>query len=300
VRKTPSFIISDARRWLPHELVFGGFLVVTWLRLAASAGPLAPPALAYAGFLAGAVGVVIFCRRAPSEWRWRLRLAYYPILMNIVFMHLKTVVPLIHPAGSDALLQSWDRALIGGNLSLWLEPLMSRPATELASLCYCLFFPYLLASFVRYLRAPLPEAQAFHAGLFTLYGIGFLGYTLLPALGPYAAMAGAFSKPVSGYLITDLLMAAYPLGTNGADVFPSLHCAVSAYILGFDAVHNRRQFRWWLLPVLGLWASTVYLRFHYAIDVVAGLSLAVPCLVLALRFHHQTQEKLHALRLAVE
>jgi membrane-associated phospholipid phosphatase len=301
VRKMPSFIISDdKRRWLPHEIVFGGFLFVTWLRLAVSAGLLAGPTLAYAAFLAGAIGVMVFSEAAPSQWRWRLRLAYYPLLMNVVFIHLKTVVPLIHPAGSDGLLQDWDRALLGGNLSLWLEPLMSRPATELASLCYCLFFPYLVAAFIRYLRAPLPEAQAFYAGLFTLYGIGFLGYTLLPAHGPYAAMAGSFTKPVSGYFLTDLLMAVYPLGTNGADVFPSLHCAVSAYILGFDAVRHRPWFRWWLLPVLGLWLSTVYLRFHYGIDVLAGLALAVPCLVLALRFHQQTREKLHALRPALE
>lgn len=297
----PSSAISAAeRRWLPHEVVFGGFLALTWLRLAMSVGVLAAATLAYAIFLAGAIGVIGFCRAAPSKARWRLRLAYCPALMCIVFVHLKTVVPLIHPGSADGLLQEWDRALFGGNLSLRLEPFMSPTLTELASLCYCLFFVYLSASLIRYLRAPLPQAQAFYAGLFTLYGIGFLGYTLLPALGPYAAMADAFTKPVSGYVITDLLASVYPLGTNGADVFPSLHCAVSAYILGFDASQSPRRFRWWLLAVLGLWASTIYLRFHYAVDVAAGLALAISSLLVAFRFQHQTREKLHALRSAAE
>jgi membrane-associated phospholipid phosphatase len=297
----PSSAISPAeRRWLPHEIVFGGFLALTSLRLAMTVGILAAPALAYAAFLAGAVGVVLLCRAAPSEWRWRLRLAYYPVLMCIVFAHLKTVVPLVHPGHVDPLLQDWDRALFGSNLSLRLEPFMSPALTELASLCYCLFFVYLLTSVIRYLRAPLPQAQAFYAGLFTLYGIGFLGYTLLPALGPYAAMADAFATPISGYFITDLLSAVYPLGTNGADVFPSLHCAISGYILGFDALQSRRRFHWWLLPVLGLWASTIYLRFHYAVDVAAGLALAIPSLLVAFRLQPQTREKLYALRPAVE
>lgn len=286
----PSSAISRAdRRWLPHEIVFGGFLALTWLRLATTVGALAAPTLAYTAFLGGGGGAIVFCRAAPSERRWRWRLAYYPVLMCIVFAHLKTVVPLIHPGSADGLLQDWDRALFGGNLSLRLERFMSCPLSELASLCYCLFFVYLLASLIRYLRAPLPQAQAFYAGLFTLYGIGFVGYTLLPALGPYAATAGAFKTPVSGYFITDWLAAVYPLGTNGADVFPSLHCAVSAYILGFDASQNRRRFRWWLLPVLGLWVSTIYLRFHYAVDVVAGLALALPSLLVAFHFQHQTR-----------
>jgi len=295
----PSSVTSAAeRRWLPHEAVFGGFLALTWLRLATTVGVLAAPTVAYAAFLAGAIAVIGFCRAAPGEWRGRLRLAYYPALMGIVFVHLKTVVPLIHPGSADGRLQEWDRALFGGNFSLRLEPFMSPVLTELASLCYCLFFVYLSASLLRYLRAPLPQAQAFYAGLFTLYGIGFLGYTLLPGRGPYAAMADAFTKPLSGCLITDVLTSLYPLGTNGADVFPSLHCAVSAYILGFDASQSPRRFRWWLLPVLGLWASTIYLRFHYAVDVAAGLALAIPSLLAAFRFQPQTREKLYALRSA--
>jgi membrane-associated phospholipid phosphatase len=75
------------------------------------------------------------------------------------------------------------------------------------------------------------------------------------------------------------MLAIYPLGTNGADVFPSLHCAVSAFILGFDARHDPRAFRRWMLPVIGLWLSTIYLRFHYFVDVAAGFALAALALI---------------------
>ena len=59
------------------------------------------------------------------------------------------------------------------------------------------------------------------------------------------------------------------------DVFPSVHVAVSAYLLLFDWRHRRRRFRWFLLPCLILWFSTLYLRFHYFVDELAGVVAAL-------------------------
>ena len=98
-------------------------------------------------------------------------------------------------------------------------------------------------------------------------------------MGPWLALAGQYHQLLSGWWVTELMLAIYPYGTNGADVFPSLHCAVSGFILGFDARHDPRAFRRWLLPVIGLWLSTIYLRFHYFVDVAAGLTLAMLALI---------------------
>jgi membrane-associated phospholipid phosphatase len=58
------------------------------------------------------------------------------------------------------------------------------------------------------------------------------------------------------------------------DVFPSLHCAVSAFFLFFDLLHRRWRFWLYLVPCVGLWLSTIYLRYHYFIDVICGFVLA--------------------------
>jgi membrane-associated phospholipid phosphatase len=63
-------------------------------------------------------------------------------------------------------------------------------------------------------------------------------------------------------------------GSNRVDVWPSLHCAVSAFILGFAWRHHRKEFHYLLLPVAGLWFSTLYLHYHYFIDVLSGFALA--------------------------
>jgi membrane-associated phospholipid phosphatase len=279
---------------LPHEILFGAFLAITAIRLSIAVGPFASVTLVYVGFIAGAVAVALWCRARRTDMGWKMRLAYYPLAMNLIFMHMRISVPLIHPGHEDALLARWDAVIFGGNLSAALDPLLTRGLTEILALCYSLFFAYLAWALVRYLFRPLDEAVAFYSGLFGLYGIGFLGYTLVPALGPYTTLD--FTRPLDGYVITHWLLSVCPLGTNGADVFPSLHVAVSAYILALDARFARRFFWRCLFPVLGLWLSTIALRFHYGIDVVAGFLLAAATILLAFCVHRSLGEARHALR----
>jgi membrane-associated phospholipid phosphatase len=48
------------------------------------------------------------------------------------------------------------------------------------------------------------------------------------------------------------------------------------------AYRNSKKLFWFLSPlILSLWFSTVYLRYHYMIDVVAGFILAPLCFLLA-------------------
>jgi membrane-associated phospholipid phosphatase len=65
------------------------------------------------------------------------------------------------------------------------------------------------------------------------------------------------------------------------DVFPSLHVGIS-FVVWLYAWRNSQRLGWILSPlVLSLWVSTIYLRYHYLVDVVAGLILAPLCYGLA-------------------
>jgi membrane-associated phospholipid phosphatase len=59
------------------------------------------------------------------------------------------------------------------------------------------------------------------------------------------------------------------------DVFPSVHVAASFYLLLFDWKHWRRRFWLVLLPCQLLWFSALYLRFHYFVDLLAGVVAAL-------------------------
>jgi membrane-associated phospholipid phosphatase len=277
----------DFHRLLPHEILFGAFLVVMALRLLVAVGPLATDTLVFLALIAVNAALIVAAERRPTRARWMARLLYYPVAFNVVFQQLRTAIPAVHPEKADLALQAIDRWLVGGNLSLAMQPWAHPVVTEILSFCYILFFPYLLFSIVWYFTGDLQVLKKFCAGLFSLYGIGFLGYSLVPAGGPYLAMGDQFSVALSGYRITEWNDAIVRMGSNGVDVFPSLHCAVSSFFLMFDYRHRRWRFRLYLLPAIGLWISTIYLRYHYVVDVIAGFALAV--LAMAIANHYESR-----------
>lgn len=271
-------------RLLPHEAVFGVYLALTWARLIFSAGFFRAESLAFLGLLAADAALILWCSAEETDLRWRCRLLFHPIAMNAAYLLMRTAVPLFHPALEDALLQRVDAALFGGNLSVRLQPLIAPWLTEAMSFCYILFMPYLMFSMLWYFLGDLRLCRKFYGGLFTLYGIGFLGYTFVPALGPWLAMPEAFSVPLEGWRVTAWNAEMVRVGSNRVDVFPSLHCAVSSYFLFFDREHKPWRFRLYLVPCVGLWLSTLYLRYHYAVDVVFGFALSACALWAARRF----------------
>jgi membrane-associated phospholipid phosphatase len=94
-------------------------------------------------------------------------------------------------------------------------------------------------------------------------------------------MAGEFTVPLDGWHITRWTARIVEAGSNHVDAFPSLHCAVSFYLLMSDRRFKPWRFRVYLLPAIGLWISTIYLRYHYVVDVAAGFALAFACLAVA-------------------
>lgn len=278
-----SALPSKRMRLLPHELIFQLFVFITWLRLVRATGFSGHLSLLYFSFLLIA-GLLIYLSSqvhspAGYPWAWRLRLLYYPIVMNVAYRYMAPVVAAIHRGPLfDSSLRHIDSLLIGQNLSLRLEPHVRPVFTEALSFCYMLFIPYLTFSMLWYFFDSLPLLKRFYLGLFTIYGFGFLGYTFVPAAGPYLAMAHEFHVPFNGWHFTQWNAAMVRFGSNGVDVFPSLHCAISSYMLFFDRWHKKWRFRLYALPCVGLWLSTIYLRYHYFIDVLVGFTLSASVL----------------------
>ncbi|RKW16644.1 MAG: phosphatase PAP2 family protein, partial [Cardiobacterium sp.] len=65
----------------------------------------------------------------------------------------------------------------------------------------------------------------------------------------------------------------------GMDVFPSLHTALTLYITAFLWRDGKRKTALLLAPVTaGTIAATIWLRYHYGVDDLAGLALALAAL----------------------
>jgi membrane-associated phospholipid phosphatase len=271
--------VKSANKWplkvaavLPHEWVFGTFLLVTGVRLFANSAARGW-SFAFFACLAAAIGMVFWAERSPTPWRWRVRLSFYFVAMGVSFYAMRAGVPLLGNPRVDSLLQQWDRDLLGETPAVaweaWLYPWLE----DLAMAGYLFFFYYLLAGPGHYCVRSIPLFRKCIVGLFTLYGLAFMGYTVFPAAGPHLSMT--FHTPLHGPWLLDSTLETVDRGSNTVDVFPSVHFAASLYLLLFDWQNSRRRFWWALVPCMVLWWSTMYLRFHYFVDLLAGAVVAL-------------------------
>lgn len=263
----------------PHEVIFGGFLLITAGRLLAAGGA-AGLCLAFAGMAASIVVMAQAAARWPSATMSRLRLSLFPVLVNVGYWQLGPVVAHLGSNNRDAALLRADRILLTDTpavlLAGWTPPLL----TDFLSGCYMLFFPAVLAAFFVAILRPEPRGVRIFDGLIGLYGLGFLGYTLVPAAGPHLAMPDAFPTALTGGWLTETNATLVAGGSNRVDVFPSLHTAITVFLMGSLWPRRRRVFLTLLLPAAGLLTATLYLRYHYAVDLLAGLLLAAAALYL--------------------
>jgi len=280
---------SKCRAVLPHEWIFGAYLLVTGLRLLA-AGDVARPwaVLFLGGWLAGAA-LIFWAEQNLSLWRWRVRLLFYPLVMGISFYAMGTAVPLLGNPQVDGLLLRLDRALVGETPAVAWESWLSPRLEDLAMAGYLFFFYYLIAGPGFYWARDLRLFRKCMVGLFTMYGLAFLGYTFLPACGPHLWLT--FQTPLQGPWLLDWALPPVNSGSNRVDVFPSVHFSATLYLLLFDRVHGRRRFWWYVLPCLILWFSTLYLRFHYFVDLLGGAAVALAGWWMAQRYAAVTRHQ---------
>lgn len=276
--KSERWVGSQAWDWrapkslslMPHELAFGLFLLVTWARVVWAAGLFHPCSWMLLGLWASGMIGVVWVHQNPTPARWRARLFIWGSMMGATYLLLARVVPLIHPGHEDAFLNTVEKTLVG-DLPRVLMVDMQRPwLTDLCTVFYLFFFYYIFAGPLHYWWRDLPRAKACFGGLICMYSLGYLGYTCLPALGPVNQLGVS-----QGGWIAQSGMTFVMERCNKVDVFPSIHFAATFYLLLFDFKNYRARFWRLLLPCAGLWFSTIYLRFHYAIDLLAGLMLAL-------------------------
>ena len=168
---------ASARFWkqlLPHEYVFGFFLALTWARLVIQAGLFDSSALIFGGYVLGTLGVIWWAQCRPTTFRYRVRLLFFPAMMGLSFYTLPQAVTALKVPRADALLAGWDRALF--HARDWSATWPGHPMiTDLMMVSYLFFFFYLIAGPAYYFFHDLARFRQCFVGLFTVYGLGFIG-----------------------------------------------------------------------------------------------------------------------------
>lgn len=197
-------------------------------------------------------------------------------VMFTLYLTLATIPFEIIPWRGDAVLSRADEILFfGTNPSLWLEPYITYGRLEFFAFVYALFIPYIyLSIFLGLVGRPDRERNAFVTGLAVTYVLGFLGYLFVPAQGPVMYLADAFTAPLQGGTFHNMIVRSVDQcgGPHGA--FPSLHVGVSSYLCFFDLRWNRLRGLTYVPLVALIIVATVVVRYHYVVDLVAGVLIA--------------------------
>jgi hypothetical protein len=219
-------------------------------------------------------------------------------------LYIKLLVPLLRPTLYDRQYEAIDRVLFA-----WLEPLINWRTRAIQvhwidSLYFLAFFSMFLFSFVTHnLRGRAEFRRVFLATLL-VQGVGGVLYLAAPALGPFLYHPSA--NPVMGatehyfYLVrqNELAGGVRWLSANagryimcGLAAMPSLHAAGS-----FVFLYYAWRVRWLFaiyVPAFGwILFGAMATRWHYGIDLIAGLGLACSCIAMAewwMRVHERAE-----------
>jgi hypothetical protein len=245
------------------RIVFAILLVITVASIALTRAELLP-----AGKLRAAlyrVGVVV------------------PIPATYVF-GLPSLFEALAPAMLDGPLHAIDQALLGGTPAVWLNRFNTVGVNEWFSLFYQSYYAVLALGLA---LPPLLDRdrrlQEAMLGAAIVGTVGHATYTLVPGMGPWTTIA--FAEPVHGGFWWNVVWEM--VASEGVpDIFPSLHTAIPTFFTLFAFRHRRQQpFRvlWPVLAVVSghIIVATMLLRWHWAIDIVAGLALAAAALAIA-------------------
>lgn len=197
------------------------------------------------------------------------------------YFQLRVILPVVTSRAVDGDILSFDLSVFGYEPAVAWDHYVNPHTTEWFAFFYFSYF-FLLACHI------LPmvfgdrngkRLAHFTLGCFIVYAVGHIGYMIVPGWGPYHYLASSFEHPIEGGLFWHLVKATVDGAGAQKDIFPSLHTAAPTFFAIFSFMHRRSlpfKYTW---PIVAFFATqiigaTMFLRWHWLIDVIAGFTLA--------------------------
>jgi len=202
------------------------------------------------------------------------------------------LIPAVRRSSADQWLSDLDLRIWGAHPTVWLERLHHPALTEFLQVVYTLFIPaVLLIPVLIWRRGDFGRFQyvAF------LIALGFLasyvGYLLVPARGPRFLLHGLQTIPLRGEWLFNLLQRTLDeLESAHYDCFPSGHTELTIIACWCSQYVSKSLFRVYCVYTPCIIFATVYLRYHYTVDLMAGAVLAAVLIWAAPKLYRRLAE----------
>lgn len=225
----------------------------------------------------------------PLVWRediGRILRDWVPFLLIVfIYENMHDVAGQVMGFDFAAKLNEWDIAIFGVEPTIWAQNIFSPLLTDIMAVSYGMYFALpLFIMFLLSLWGRRNEFRHMSMCLTLCFLMGFLGYVFLPASPPRYFIEQLYTDPTKlyGLFIFNKLQGAWDgLSVISGGAFPSLHVGISSvaliYAYRFRNLNRTCELIWYAyIPLVTcLWFSTVYLRHHWVIDIVAGWFVAI-------------------------
>ena len=215
-----------------------------------------------------------------------LRYWYIPVVLAVFYEQIDGYILGIHGRYLDRIIADFERALLGVHPSVWLEQFANPVVTEIMKISYNSYYwmgPLLGVSL--YFKGDLIPFRRTLFSISTAFFISYIGFYLFPMEGPRFLLSHLYKGPLDGYVVTALQDFIMEHGDIHGGCMPSSHVAVALVVLLLAWVYRRRMATWMTPLVILLCISTVYNRYHYVSDVVAGVLVGLFCFWLGKRVY---------------
>lgn len=197
------------------------------------------------------------------------------VLFPLLYKEVELLAAAIGDWRLTAVIPRLEEALFNGQPSIYLsERLTSVAFSEFLHLCY---FAYIVVIPAVAAHWYVRDREAFHELVLllavTMFG-SYLFFILYPVDSPFYRFE-RLGPPFAGHFFFDLVHHVSSRGGARGGAFPSAHVS-GAVIVWLIAWRHERPLAMLLSPlILGVIVATVYGRFHYVLDSVAGCALAL-------------------------
>jgi membrane-associated phospholipid phosphatase len=196
-----------------------------------------------------------------------LSTCYYALYSNLILR--------VSPHTADATLSKIDASIFGNQPSILLQGWINPWLTDFLSLVYfshVVFLPGIGLYF--YLRKELKTFRRIMMGYLTLILMGVTSYLCVPAVGPGTFFADQFTRDLQGHPLSKGIDYIMTVGRVSYDCFPSLHVGIPLLLTMYMYKYYRRLFIPAVIYVACMCFATIYLRYHYFVDVAAAFVYA--------------------------
>ena len=202
---------------------------------------------------------------------------WYPVFyVFYCYKEMSILIPAVRSTNADAALARLDFALWGANPTVWLERISNPLLTEFLQIIYSGFIPVvLIIGVILWLQKRYSQFRYYAFLIVTGFLVSYIGYLLVPVRGPRFLLQHLQTQELRGLFLYDWLRATLDrIESAHYDCFPSGHTEMTILAWWSSRAISSNLARGMLVYTLGIIFATVYLRYHYTVDVLAGALVA--------------------------